>query len=222
MSDSSLISAKSFFCLHREKNIFFWPFSIDAQHQCFIRYPGGEGCVCRDHIFTTIIQPYVVALVSSLLFFSSPAAIFRGIVTVIIQSVNLVVGGWFGSHVGEKGPKIVKPSPTNFDTPPAVVRKSFTLGVVASRFHRTPRLIFGQISSAMRGVGYNPVLVVVAPTGDGLALTEVPRANASFGATFTMAKETNPFFAVVTGENTPASKFLSAQVDQFRALFLFS
>lgn len=86
----------------------------------------------------------VVALRSAiprLLAASSPAAVFRRIAAVIINSVDACVL-WPFSHVGEKSFKGIAPSIANGNAPAAIVAKRGMRIVIAPGFHRYPRAPF--------------------------------------------------------------------------------
>lgn len=76
--------------------------------------------------------------VSYLLGLVSPSTVLGSVVTVIVNSVNRVFGGWLKPHVFDKIAEpntFFKPPVTNFNAPTAVIIVVIVLGVVTTLSH---------------------------------------------------------------------------------------
>ena len=80
--------------------------------------------------------------VLSLLLNRGPAAIFGGVVTIIVDPLNRMPWRRFRPHVGQEVLKGVQPTRADGDSPAAVSSEPDMSWIQASRFHVLPRTIF--------------------------------------------------------------------------------
>jgi hypothetical protein len=91
-------------------------------------------------LLTLNSYPSVVSPVSLLLGACSPSAIFRGIGSIVVNSVE-GVSIWARSHIGNKSVEVLLPSLTNVYPPCAVIRVAGMGGVIAALFHVLPSIV---------------------------------------------------------------------------------
>ena len=113
------------------------------------RHPFFNGVVLKAKIFSELRKKmtfpfygYIngAAPIPLLLFSRSPSAVFRRIVTIVINSINSHAFR-FRRHVCLKRGIIVKPAITNFDAPTSIISELPEVGVVAPTFHSLPNRV---------------------------------------------------------------------------------
>lgn len=108
------------------------------------------GQISENNRLATILNNYVVGLVSGLLSWRGPAAILRLIVAVLVGvSVEGVLGAGPWTHVGIEVLERMKPPFADRDPAPAVPREGFMVAVRASGLHRSPTVVLGSASLSM-------------------------------------------------------------------------
>ena len=91
----------------------------------------------------------VVPRIAVLLLGSSPPAIFRAVVTIVVDAVNGMLGRRFASHVIKEAVKVV-PSFANPYPTTTIIAVSNIVGVVTTIFHCSPRIIFRRIAHSVK------------------------------------------------------------------------
>ena len=94
------------------------------------------------------LKKTVASSVVCLLLRGCPAAILGAIISVIVFSVDGVLGAWSQSHVGDEVLKQV-PAFTYFDSATTVSFIICHLSICASKFHVIPRLKFWRVGHSM-------------------------------------------------------------------------
>lgn len=87
--------------------------------------------------------------VSVLLGRRGPAAVFRGVIAIVINSVNGVSLGGFRPHVGIKRAEVIKPSVADLDSTPTIVGVFLAARVAASVLNRSPRVVARSVAEAV-------------------------------------------------------------------------
>lgn len=87
--------------------------------------------------------PLADTLIPSLFFRCCPTTIPRLVVAVIVNAIELVLWRRTRSHVLKKRFVTIAPAFTDLDAAPAISRKAWVVGILASRNHAGPRHIFG-------------------------------------------------------------------------------
>lgn len=96
-------------------------------------------------------QSDCLSRVSALLRHRGPAAVFRRVRTVVINSINRMVIGWPTSHVCDELFDGVAPTLAYVNATAAVVRKRLVVGVFASAAHSDPRVVLRSSGQSMLG-----------------------------------------------------------------------
>lgn len=132
------------------KYIFYFPFSSEPiindiarkfKIFCPLRY-------CLR--FVIKFKNYIISSIVALLFHSSPFAIFRNVISVIINAFNRVFRSWSFPHVFKEILKRIQPTLTNLNTSSPIICKRIIVGIKNSHFHRNPSMIFGGMFHSMR------------------------------------------------------------------------
>ena len=101
--------------------------------------------------------------VIGLLFRCCPPAIIRRVITIIVDTVNRVLGGWLQTHIGKEIFKRIFPPIADSDSSTSVSRVFRVSDVVASIFYASPRVIF-----------WSPCFAMCKPVRSQSATTRTP------------------------------------------------
>lgn len=112
---------------------------IDPKHFC---------CMSKADRFSVECDANGSFLVPSLFMVWSPSAIFRRVVTVVVDSFNRMVLGCF-AHIQKELLKVVSPLIANNDFASAVTMKVAGIWIIASSFHPTPDVISSALAFAV-------------------------------------------------------------------------
>lgn len=112
---------------------------IDSSHGYIILLAPLRYGLC-DSVYGFVPIPTCVVFLRN---FIRPSTVFRGIVTISIESIQRMFRRRLLAHIGQKVVKAVpsKPPVCNLDTAPAIPVKAPVIRVEASFFHRTPRVV---------------------------------------------------------------------------------
>jgi hypothetical protein len=126
---------------------------------CIVNTQSGGPLIDRQS-FTVECQAMVHPAIVHLLKLSSPAAVARLVVAIIVDAIKGVLLAGPRPHVIVEVLERVSPAATDLNTPPAVVGIRFVPWRRASLNHSRPCLIFGCAGLTVRATG------IVATTGD--------------------------------------------------------
>lgn len=126
--------------------------SINTDASCPLRHGFG---------YAVPSKPHVVSFVSTLGSLVRPLAIRWGIVTIIVLSVQLVIGCWPLSHICEKVLKFA-PSFAYLNTPAAIVTVVDDVRVIASLPHCSPVVVSEGVAHAMSLISRSSLFVIPA------------------------------------------------------------
>jgi hypothetical protein len=133
-------------------------------------------CIYLFVICNLSIASSIIRLLAS----SSPDAIIRGIITIVIYSFNGVIITRFCSHVIEKVLKTV-PSLTNFNTSSSVISVGFAAFVKTTLSDTQPDIVFGlKLSSYKRGFIKSIIKISTSKTPTRLANSVVNRLSFNY------------------------------------------
>lgn len=144
-----------------------------------------------------------------------PAAIFRLVVAVVVNSVDRVLAGRPRPHVRVEALEGVQPSLANSDSAPSVLRESRPCRPQASGLHVDPRSVFRALGSGVRGHQPPPKAAATLL----FSFTKIVAASwaLSTAVAFAAPADAATELGVATND-LESSKSLSDQVDQPRHL----
>lgn len=116
--------------------------SVAAEMRCPIR---------KDHRQSVVRKRNVAASISGLFWFCRPAAIFRAVSRVIVDSLNRMFGAWSRPHVCEKVDEshLSTPAVANSNSPAMIVLRPLGLWAATTLAHRAPN---GMLRSLVKAV----------------------------------------------------------------------
>lgn len=120
-----------------------------SRTDCANRNPGKIACFCDRHAPISVLDHAVVLFVAALIFSARPAAIFFGIVSVVVFSIERHARRSH-THVIEKILKGFFPSIANSDSSPSIITKFRAVWVITTSNHRSPNSVFAAIFSTLR------------------------------------------------------------------------
>jgi len=94
-------------------------------------------------------KPYIVPFVSSLFFTGRPLTVVWGVVSLIINTVNRMFFGGSITHIRQEVLKLT-PSIAHGNSPAAITRVRFIIGICAALNNMRPRSVFRSASKSMR------------------------------------------------------------------------
>ena len=164
--------------------------------------------VKRDHS----ARPPIVGLSC----FGFPLAITRLVIAIIVDSFNAMFQGWSVAHISNKVFKLA-PSLADFYTSASIAIKRFIVRVCASCFHSRPRIIAIWLTKPMSGISLNKHVVMRAPTGFSMPVSNILTPNGDDIAAITPAFPHKPVVSIsaILSKYSKAVKSLSSYVDDF-------
>lgn len=138
-----------------------------------------------------------------------PSAVIRRVRAIVVNSVYGVIDRRALSHVGVERLKGLSPSVTDSDSSAAVIRPTFTLGVVASSFHSAPHIPFRRhprlACHAMRSPTYPRAFIAEASATGALSITNGWSKDRTNYAAVASAYPVTTFSAPNDGPSTKSS-----------------
>ncbi len=161
---------------------------------------------CKTQRHSIIRDHSIAAGVSILLRCRRPAAVFRAVISVVVNSVETMAWRWARSHVLKKC--LERQPPFANDNPsPAITIESWVMSIVASLKHSGPHAILWRVVQAVRLVG--------APiTRSAGAVSQISSSDGLLHAASTTAQPEHGLPAVsgVRMKDGPATKQQASQV----------
>ncbi len=171
--------------------------------------------ICKREFTTERTESKRVALVVVLRVARYPSAILRRVVTVIVDTINLMIFRRTFAHVCEEACKsalraiAAKPSVTDANAAPAVVLISASMRTVTTSFHVRPdplrRRIRKSVNADARVASSDTRCGITGATSFGLSVSQVISGRATFSAAITASQIADSFFF----ENGPPAKLLA-------------
>jgi len=166
-------------------------------------------------LFSQLVFPAIHLLLSP----GGPSAIFRRIITVIVNAINRIVITWGASHIMKKIIKRIKPPVTYRDTTTAPIGVTGTLGISTPLLHRRPYSIDSGALASIK------VRFTMYENRTRAALCAFPARKVAnlhkrFVTTFTTTKPPVFFAALWTlFNNGPFPKCFSRQIKFFHSVY---
>jgi len=115
-----------------------------------------------------------------------PAAVLRGVGTIVVFAVYRMAFGWPWLHVFEEGFEAISPTITDDNSPSAIIGIVGAFRIQTSRLNSAPRFVFTRVRHAVGSKQVSRALTMQATTRLNL-LSEMVLTNLSYGATVTPA-----------------------------------
>lgn len=126
-----------------------WPAKPEPSLYNSLRKPKLAIPLSHRECFPVMGNVAVVAFIVALLLYCCPAAVFRSVVSVAVDSVNRVLRARSRSHVFIKGDNRIFPPLANSDSPSSVAWVIWSRLFVAPAVHGLPCVIFWRISQSV-------------------------------------------------------------------------
>ncbi len=181
--------------------------------------------VRRTQGFTSISETHIVSLIVSLFFRRSPLTVLGGVVLIIVDAFDGILGRRTLAHVFKEVLKRCSPMVANRNAPTTVVGMANGIGILTSLHHANPNLVLGHmrpVRSVQRTslfVSQDGYLPHVAPTRRGVASGQLTGHG---GNTVTAHAVTQPALSTVLSalarkptpepKNCQAAKSLTRQI----------
>ena len=119
----------------------------------------------------------VLSGVVCLLFVSGPAAVFRGIVSIVIDSFNRMLAAWALAHIFQERRVGIKPAVTHTNTSATIVFIACAVFVITSCFNSSPAPILSAFFKPVSGVSFNDSIRNTAATSGSMAGAQITALN---------------------------------------------
>lgn len=134
----------------RYRNRFFnRPPRFKSLLQCFLGYSYPSRPLFHARCFAFVGEQSVVAFVLLLLFASAPLAVVRSISSIVVNSVNRMLGTWLRSHIFQEVDKRLLPPFANSNSSSTISVIASGIWIAASRLHHLPRTVLGGLLTSM-------------------------------------------------------------------------
>jgi hypothetical protein len=193
--------------------------------------PTQQGMVFEAHDFgplpngaslALVVNKRVPPSISSLFFARGPTAIFRFIITIVVNAFQSVFGCWPFPHVLQKILKRMPPTPANANSSSAIKRKGVIFRIVATSNGLTPGSVFWSLRSPVcrqacaRDFSMQAAATLCPTIKE---LRDVNLGEIATSATAQPITRTSRYSPIAQFENCQASENLTSKIQSFPGHF---
>ncbi len=165
---------------------------------------------------TIMCKNYCCSFIVGLFFTSGPLTIARGIISIIINSVNTMLVCGPLTHIGYEVFKGINPTLAHADTSASPIGKTFVVGIITTIFHAGQRFIFNGTRFPVSCFHFFSYLFMQTSTGFSLIIFKIVALyNSGIATIANTIPPRAPFpFVGRSGDNSKLVKLFANQVNK--------